>query len=139
MTLRSPEKTSKVLSLVRTGILVLSMLSGCSTPTPKGPEPVAPVVRRELLPAVGELLILGQRALEEKRLQAARAHVERAYRLEPRNPEVLLLMAEVAEAEGQHDDSCDWLEKILSAVDELSAIRKARYQRLSNSCHLGAS
>ncbi len=111
------------------GALLLLILAGLANtcvhapepvvvPTEKAPEetvtaPNVELIKEPLLPAVHSLLRKSQAALEQKDLQEAEAHAERAYRMEGRDYRVLFMRARISYATGQAEDAEQWAQRAL--------------------------
>lgn len=90
-------------------------------PTEEVPEetvtaPNVELIKEPLAPAVHSLLRKSQAALEQKNLEEAEAHAERAYRLEGRDYRVLFMRARVSLASGNAQDAEQWAQRALGSL-----------------------
>jgi predicted Zn-dependent protease len=114
------------------GAILLLILAGLANTCVHAPEPIvvpteeapeetvtAPnveLIKEPLPPAVHSLLRKSQAALEQKELQEAEAHAERAYRMEGRDYRVLFMRARISLANGDAEDAEQWAQRALGSL-----------------------
>jgi predicted Zn-dependent protease len=103
----------------------ISLMTACV----HDPEVVQPKAKAErpLLPAVTMMVASAQQHLKSGNLIMAESEAERAYRLQPQDPRVLLLQAEVAAAQKAPADAEQWA---LKALDYLGIEQLAERIRI---------
>jgi predicted Zn-dependent protease len=114
------------------GAALLLILAGLANTCVHAPEPIpvpteevpdetmtAPnmeLIKEPLAPAVHSLLRKSQTALEQRQLEEAEAHAERAYRMEGRDYRVLFMRARVSLAQGDANDAEQWAQRALGSL-----------------------
>jgi predicted Zn-dependent protease len=114
------------------GAVLLLILAGLANTCVHAPQPIlvpteeipeetrtAPnmeLIKEPLSPAVHSLLRKSQAALEQKNLEEAEAHAERAYRMEGRDYRVLFMRARVSLANGHAEDAEQWAQRALGSL-----------------------
>jgi tetratricopeptide (TPR) repeat protein len=109
--------------------LVLMILNGCAgprpTPPPIGPRPVVPPPPSEYKPVTGPAAALftdAESALQSGRLAEAEMLLERALRIEPRNPYYWHTMAQVKYRQGQYRETVQFCLKASSLAGKESQL-----------------
>lgn len=109
--------------------LVLMILNGCAgprpTPPPIGPHPVVPPPPSEYKPVTGPAAALftdAQSALQSGRLAESEMLLERALRIEPRNPYYWHTMAQVKYRQGQYRETVQFCLKAGSLAGKESQL-----------------
>ncbi|MFU8818707.1 MAG: tetratricopeptide repeat protein [Desulfurivibrio sp.] len=82
-------------------LLILLLLTGCGLPGP-GPAPGPALEPSSVSPQTAPLLAGARQALERRDLAGAEGYLERAIRLEPRNPLLWHTLAQTKYRQGQY-------------------------------------